>query len=302
MPFLSDMARHGKTRQQHKHYQQQQHYYYNYFQRMTVPKAWFRHFYLLGILTTLMFVALELPTTTTTINDATIVLRWICAMVLLLLHLVRRWYECYHVHSYGTSRMHIAGYVVGMLHYVMLPWNFTIIATHQRVNDSASHHHQQQHHSINTTSVLFFWMTLILGSSLCLYGQYEQHLHHVILSQLRRNKKDTKNNNNNSIMSTMNMMYAIPHGRWFVYVSCPHYLAEIGIYLGLVLVLVGVWMTPNNNNTVLVLPRVDVCALLVWVMTNLTVSAWNTHQWYLDTFGPNYAALQRSAIVPIFWS
>jgi 3-oxo-5-alpha-steroid 4-dehydrogenase 3 / polyprenol reductase len=241
-PSLSDLARHGKTRQEY----QQQHYY----QRVTVPKAWFRHFYLVGLATAVVFIVLEWPNTIThdddqdNYNNNTTTVGWTCAMVLLLAHLLRRCYECYHVHRYGNSRMHLAGYVVGILHYAMLPWNFT-------------------KRSQSSSMVI---MTVI-GVSLCVYGQYEQHMHHVILSRLR----------------TKDAMYAIPQGRWFVYVSCPHYLAEIIIYTGLVIILI---------------PNLRTCALLAWVVTNLTVSAWNSHQWYLDTFGDEYAALRRKAIVP----
>ena len=62
---------------------------------------------------------------------------------------------------------------------------------------------------------------------------YMQHSAHKSLAQLRNKKihsKSTTNKNDNNTRQ-----YFIPMGGWFNYISCPHYFAEIIIYLSLVI-------------------------------------------------------------------
>ncbi len=243
VPILSGWARHGKTRRRDDH----QDALWSRLDNMTVPKSWFLHFYLVGLLMWWLIVCVVVATTHHA-NFAT-TSGWWCANAMLGMHLLRRCYECVCVHQFGNGRMHIVGYAVGMLHYCILPWNFV----------PPSHPHHATH-----VSEPFLWA---LGVLLCLWGQYEQHEHHVILAKLR-----TRDGN-----------YSIPYGPWFYYVSCPHYLAEILIYIAF---------------CVLLLPNVSTWALLVWVVSNLTVSAFNSHEWYLATFGDEYAKLRRKALFP----
>ncbi len=76
--------------------------------------------------------------------------------------------------------------------------------------------------------------------------------------------------------------HSIPRGDWFELVSCPHYFAEILIYLSLSLVLSGRsttwWM---------------VCS---FVVTNQIIVGLFNHQWYLDNFKDYPKA--RKAIIP----
>ena len=41
--------------------------------------------------------------------------------------------------------------------------------------------------------------------------------------------------------------------------------------------------------------------LLLWVMTNLAVSAHRNHNWYNTTFGELYKGLDRRRLVPFVW-
>ncbi|CAI9102826.1 OLC1v1001171C1 [Oldenlandia corymbosa var. corymbosa] len=75
--------------------------------------------------------------------------------------------------------------------------------------------------------------------------------------------------------------YVIPYGDWFRYVSCPHYLAEIVIYAG-ILVASGC-------------SDITVWLLFIFV-ANLVFAAADTQQWYLRKFD-NYPR-ERYAIIP----
>jgi len=75
--------------------------------------------------------------------------------------------------------------------------------------------------------------------------------------------------------------YQIPRGGMFELVSCPHYLGEIVIYLGLALL---TW------------PAIRPRLMLLWVVVNLVLAAGPTHRWYHTTF-PEYPR-QRKALIP----
>ncbi|CAL5378333.1 unnamed protein product [Camellia sinensis] len=76
--------------------------------------------------------------------------------------------------------------------------------------------------------------------------------------------------------------YVIPHGDWFDYVSCPHYLAELVIYAGLMVANGGADLT--------------VWLIFGFVVANLVLAAAETHKWYLHKFD-SYPR-SRFAIVP----
>eukprot|EP00978_Attheya_sp_CCMP212_P002387 scaffold4890_cov57-Attheya_sp.AAC.1 len=128
-------------------------------------------------------------------------------------------------------------------------------------------------------------LVIALGAlMLGLVGQYEQHLHHVILANLRKRANQTTISRtvpSKSSGETKGNHYAIPIGRGFDYVSCPHYLAEICIYISFYLLL------GHNHNDGLqfeslveLLQKHQATILLFWVTVNLTISAQGSHQWY----------------------
>ena len=125
--------------------------------------------------------------------------------------------------------------------------------------------------------------------------------------------------------------YHVPHGRLFQTVGCPHYLAEIIIYLSFFLLLR--YGTPSNNhqhrtfgsyndtygyntatvssiscsswfwwyywhNSTFTVNKER--AVLVWVVVNLMVSARSNHQWYCQRFGEMYPK-ERKILVPYLW-
>ena len=277
VPFLQELARHGKTRQSPENnkgagtaialtkpsssqspsasFQQ------TVLPDVTVPKRFFLHFYVWGTLCTCICLLVRCN-----YNDDNPHHHHVSIFVLTLVHLLRRIYECCRVHVWRPdSRMHVAGYALGLMHYTLV--SLTVYCS------SHYHDHNQYNNNSIATTVSF-----VAGVMICLYGQVQQHRHHVLLANLRRQHNNDTNNNNNS--------YTVPSGAWFDWVVCPHYLAEIVVYLGFATVL-G-WTGPAST-------------MVLWVGTNLTVSAWHTYDWYArNNYTQRYLG-SRCAIVPFCW-
>jgi len=110
----------------------------------------------------------------------------------------------------------------------------------------------------------------IVGVLLFFFASYHQANCHKILASLRQGNTSSS--------------FKIPHSDWFEYVSCPHYFAEILIYLSLLLVLghfenMSMWL------------------VVAFVVMNLGNSALDTHRWYKKKFGDDYPKY-RKALIP----
>ena len=262
---LKSLSSHGKTRADIDD------------SRFTVPKQRFRDFYIVGFLVTCAVVSISDDVVATASNRIVV--------TLVLLHLVRRYHECAHVHrSTSSSRMHVAGYALGILHYLCLPFALVTTKDVTGVGDETNH------------CALFF----ILG---CIFFQYQQHRHHLLLAKLRARDR-----------SASDPEYSIPIGGWFRFVSCPHYFAEIMIYftlaklgsdddeIAVLMILAFYDAAPQGElfRTILsALYRKRRWCLLVWVAANLCISAYHTHEWYTSHF-KSYPA-KRRRLIPFIW-
>lgn len=74
----------------------------------------------------------------------------------------------------------------------------------------------------------------------------------------------------------------VPHGDWFHYVSCPHYLAEILIYLSFAIIL------GTKHTTAWI--------IFGWVLVNQVIAGLMSHWWYRKTFR-TYPS-KRKAVIP----
>lgn len=172
-------------------------------------------------------------------------------LLLLQVHLVRRLYETrINMSAAKEGRMHLAAYLFSFVYYSALVSSFYI-------------------HSLDPTPKAELSMLPwgIMGIVTFIAGSREQFLHHKLLAVIRH-QSDT---------------YTIPTGRWFHYVSAPHYLAEMMIYLSFVMI----------SRFSAVLPLV----IFSWVVINLSFSAFHQHHWYLEKF-ENYPR-QRYAVIPL---
>lgn len=100
-----------------------------------------------------------------------------------------------------------------------------------------------------------------IGLGLFIWASMHHHKCLQIFAKLRRNRAG-------HIVSTA---YKVPSGDWFDLVSCPHYFAEILVYISIGFLLgmrsVTWWWT------------------VAYVFTNQLYLAYNTHMWYLGKFG-----------------
>ena len=247
-----------------------------------VEKRLFLHFYIAGIF---FAAALWIRGQSGTSGDHVLGLNDAPAL-LFVVHLCRRAYECVYVHAWGNGKMHVGGYVLGVLHYAFVP--FVVIGSEWCCDDDFARNPAPSA------------MQMALGALLCCYGQAQQYIHHKILSDLR--KGDTV---------SFRAQYSIPRGRWFNTVSSPHYLAEILIYVAFAimlhplhtkLTLCDTLFHPNSHPTSYAfgLQRYKHLILCLWVATNLTVSARSSHSWYLHRFGSKYPK-NRNSIIPLIF-
>lgn len=214
--------------------------------------------------------------------------------------------------------MHVAGYLLGIVHYLLLPlalWPLPSLSTlnpgggeeealasgSSDPGTTAVSHHEQ---GLLGLWWVLRWLARIGCVSLGVWAQCQQHRHHVLLARVRLLASDKNNSSNRHY-------YGIPMGGWFRYVSCPHYLAEILIYVSFVSLSVLSSLEDsdptNNNDKDSVATRTAAwqttrwtrsCVVLVWVIDNLLVSALRSHRWYMERFPTEYPKLNRRAIVP----
>lgn len=119
-----------------------------------------------------------------------------------------------------------------------------------------------------------------MASILFIWGSYHQNKCHKILAGLRKNTE----RGGASDTTHPTQRYSRPDGDWFELVSCPHFLAEIVIYISLLLCLVVS----------------DLCTcwwlVVVYVVSTLSLSARQAHLWYKEKF-EDYPP-HRYAIIP----
>lgn len=249
-----------------------------------VPKQKFLHFYVWG---TAVLVTVRLATASS--NDDDDASPRNAAQALLLLHLLRRWYECVHVHAWqSTSRMHALIYIVGIVYYTLLPFIFCRVQhCRRRIDDAAMA--TTPWHNDSKSAVFTFLPILHVGAILvCLYAQHQQARHHVILANLRCKKDNPKDNKMSTTTkqppTNQSSLYQLPRGGWFAHVACPHYLAEILFYAGLA----GLLLPAAPGRA---------AVILLWVTTTLTLNALQAQAWYQANI-PGYAQLGRWAVIP----
>ena len=259
-PFLNRLASHGKTRtNQEEQKLATKSFLYKLSEHpiFMISKARFSDFYSIGIVWT-TFCLWNQPKG--------------IFLTLFYIHLTRRFLECNFVHIWN-GKMHIAGYALGLLHYVLLPFIF-----HSQADEGP------------------FTIFTIIGVGMNIYGQYHQFRHHQILASYRSNTR-------------IGLKYTMPNGRWFKYVSCPHYLAEILIYASFASLLHPIVLSEEISTFNIAGIRIAFFGmnlkhyrhliLFFWVLVNLSVSAKSSHQWYKKTF-TSYPK-DRCALIPYIW-
>eukprot|EP00128_Syssomonas_multiformis_P014918 Colp12_sorted_trinity150504_noHs@19459 len=246
--------------------------------RFQVPKRLFWQFYVLGcIVTSAMLVNCILAviqqqkgvplTALTYLNEGTVptlsVAETLLYLSLMLAQVARRAYECLYVSVYSDAKMHIFHYLLGVSFYVMTALSAVVDSPFLCITDVMHYHNYWRPHPVLSS----------VAACIFAYSSYKQNKAAKILAGLRERRGSEKS-------------YSIPKGDLFDYVSSPHFLAEMFIYLSLVIVTRGgslcVWL------------------LFAFVVANQTVAALSTHEWYQSRFGDKYPKT-RKALVPFLF-
>ena len=233
-----------------------------------VPKRWFVHFYITGLLSNALLL----------MNGV-----WPCGAFqpirwsLVSLHLVRRTVECISMQSIKSrssmankveceSMMHVAHYAAGMAFYVGMPCAIWIdgCASQSCLAITAKQNEPNGHWL--SMFLLFVWI----------FATVEQGMAHEHLRRLKTRLGGSG--------------YELPTARWFQYVSCPHYTAEILIYWSL--------YSLSIKDTILWYPAS--LGVLVWVVCDLTVSAYRQHRWYTSQYSSKIPANWKRLVPFVF--
>lgn len=221
---------------------------------------------------------------------------------LYLLHVIRRWYESWYVERPSpTARMHAGHYLVGISFYTAVPPALWI---------DAVEHPDRVLSTVQLTSMR--WAVMGTGTILFLWASYHQNVCHRILANLRGPKaKSTplskqdyavaKKNDNGDLSSSVTEVaaasksaYKVPHGDWFAYFVCPHYVAEMLIYFAFYLIASATLKSTSSalsfNHSLVLHGSATLFITWIWVVVNLGIVARETKAWYRVTFGDQWTS------------
>ncbi|KAM3875852.1 polyprenal reductase [Diretmus argenteus] len=229
--FFEDLIRYGKTKQSLKRD--------NWLRVFDVPKRWFRHFYAVSVGWNGLLLALSLNLIllnqpyplwlTDILTFLTGVPRadrqvpqvsTLFVQLLLWAHSLRRLLECLLVSVFSDGAMHMVQYIFGLGYYVIL--GLTVLCSD----------HLDIGKETGTLLSQLDWFHLA-GSALFVWASLLQHRSMVLLARLRTG--------NSGAVETL--AHRVPSGGWFELVSCPHYFAELLIYISLSVVFGGLSLT-----------------------------------------------------------
>lgn len=199
---------------------------------LDVPKRWFSHFYILsvvwnGFLLLLLIQALFLSrpfpiwlqdllsaiggaSQNQDVGDEH--LSALLVLMLLWLHSFRRLIECLCISVFSSGVIHILQYCLGLGYYSVI--GLTVLC--------------QVPANVSNGKDLFMQICWyhILGIMMYIWASVHQHRCHVILANLRKSKSG----------KVVSLNHSVPFGDWFERVSCPHYFAELLIYIAMAII------------------------------------------------------------------
>ncbi|XP_066575997.1 polyprenal reductase isoform X2 [Amia ocellicauda] len=265
---FQDLIRYGKTKRNLQRPAFLHHF--------DVPKRWFVHFYTVSVIWNSYLMVqtalLDQPfpvwlqstisflTRSTAPSPEGEQLSITLGQALLWIHSFRRLLECVFVSVYSDGVIHLVQYGFGLSYYILL--GLTVLCTEG----------QREHTGLLKEDVFaqVHWYHVV-GLMLFVWASVHQHRCHVILANLRKGSSGT----------VVSLKHGVPHGDWFQLVSCPHYFAELLIY-------VAFCITSGCTFTWWL--------VVLYVLFNQTLAAVLCHDFYHKKF-ESYPK-QRKAFIP----
>ncbi|XP_030583579.1 polyprenal reductase isoform X1 [Archocentrus centrarchus] len=229
--LFQDLIRYGKTKQSLKRD--------DWLRVFDIPKRWFWHFYAISVgwnglllvlylnfiiqhqayplwLTGMLDILTGVPGNDSQVPQLSTVL----VQLLLWVHSFRRLLECLFVSVFSDGAMHLVQYMFGLGYYIMLGLTVLCCDRMEKGLKSSTLLTQLDWRQI-AGFVLFIWASLL------------QHQSMVLLARLRTGKSGT----------VETLAHRVPKGGLFELVSCPHYFAELLIYVSFSFVFRGLCLT-----------------------------------------------------------
>ncbi|XP_029356375.1 polyprenal reductase isoform X2 [Echeneis naucrates] len=269
--LFQDLIRYGKTKQTLKRHE--------WLRVFDVPKRWFWHFYCLSVcwnglllvwylnftcghqslpswLMGIIDVLAGVPSPDSQVPQLSTLL----VQLLLWVHSLRRLMECLFVSVFSEGTIHLVQYVFGVGYYVAL--GLTVLCV-DRVEKGAGTLLSQLDW-FHVAGVLLFTAASLL-----------QHQSTVLLARLRTGKSG----------AVETLAHRVPEGGLFELVSCPHYFAELLIYISLALIFAGLSLTWG--------------LVVLYVFFNQSLAAQLCHDLYLTKY-ESYPR-HRKAFIPFIF-
>ncbi|RIB21223.1 hypothetical protein C2G38_2078826 [Gigaspora rosea] len=252
-----------------------------YIQSLTVPKQWFKHFYIVGSLWA-AFLIIDVIILRkgnkghvayfVQIFDSTEkyepeyfkepVTECIVGLIMFQVQTIRRMYECFFIERPSVgSKMHVGLYLLGLAFYLATGLSVFIEGIGNfGILDSKDN----ETNLFTIRSANFLSWNILLAMSVFMYASYHQHILHKNLALLRLKSSSVSSQ----------PLYSIPKGDWFDHISSAHYTAEIIIYFSLVI------LTKGFNLTIWL--------IVIWTTVCLGIVAKNYEKWGREKFGEEW--------------
>ncbi|NXW85216.1 PORED reductase, partial [Alopecoenas beccarii] len=248
---------------------------------LQVPKRWFTHFYVVSVLWNgfllirlcqAEFLGESLPSWIQHVHHAlgrdsqsedTGNEHFSALLVLLLLwlHSCRRLAECLWTSVFSSGVIHIVQYCFGIVYYIAVG-STVLCQVPANVRNGKE------------LSVQISWYHIV-GVVMYIWASLHQHRCLVILANLRKSKSG----------KVISLNHSVPFGDWFESVSCPHYFAELLIYVSMAITL-------GFHN-------VTWWCVVMYVLFNQALAAVLCHEFYQKKFS-SYPK-HRKALIPFIF-
>ncbi|RKP39502.1 hypothetical protein BJ085DRAFT_32852 [Dimargaris cristalligena] len=315
LPLLSvrQLLLHGKTRSDEAKPPAREthsviHRFWSRFQRCTVPKHWFAHFYLVGAVWNASLICIILKYFALSSNAANIddgsPMYYVSGLA--------KWLSAEFQWTFTVAPPPPPGhYLLGLSFYIVTVPTLLLDTLRLTLWDATSYHQSRCHYilaQLRTPSE----PVAPTAPKEVRKGKRPQFPQSALTETHGKSSVDANKGRSTSAV------YRIPAGDWFTGIECPHYYAEILIYLSLTFMAVP-WLAttvePATENftqlaaspstSVMTLspaaampehlvsylwrlttpkPGLGLLLLNTWNLVNLGISAWSTHVWYQRKF------------------